>query len=390
MKKVAIVLDSMSIGGIPKACAAFVRQLVEYCDVTMIMRRDDGELMDLLPGKAHVKVVPHGSFRTVFRGHLAARRGFRLIKFAVSYLWWTYLCKRWVKSNEILAKETGVFVDDEYDCVMAFHGMSIHHLVTALYNVKADKKIAWIHGDHPFSDAHKIDAGRIYEKFDKIYCGSNIAKNKFLSDFPGAASITDTYYCYIDTEDVKKKSTEFSCEVFQPGYFNILTVGRLSQEKGQDLIPETVRRLKENGYKIKWFLIGDGDDKNRIEELIHQNNVCGDVVLLGAMSNPFPFMKECDLYVQPSYSECYSLTVFEALSLGKIVLCSDVAGASELLTSGEEAIFSKPTVDCLVQNISMLIDDCELRYKIVSHIHGNDYSSENEVIKVLKYLDIEE
>ena len=127
VQKIAIVLDDMSIGGIPKACANFVNQLVEYYDVAMIMRRDNGELMSLLPKELHIQLIKHEVFRDVVKKRLVGHRYFRLLKYAIPYLFWSRICNRWVKANEMTARENGVTVDGDFDCAIAYHGMNIGH-----------------------------------------------------------------------------------------------------------------------------------------------------------------------------------------------------------------------------------------------------------------------
>ncbi len=384
-KKIAIVLDTMSMGGIPVACAAFVGQLMEYCDVTMIMRDTSGVLMDTLPPGVEIIVPERYVFRNVVRNMLSDRRFIRLAVYSIPYLFWSRIKNRWVIANKMTAKECGEYIEGEYDCVIAYHGMNIGHLVTALYNVKAKKRIAWIHGDHPFEGVHRQDAEQVYQEFDKIYCVSPVMRERFLVDFPKVESITDSYKNLLSPERINIKAREPADGLANDYRIIIVTVGRISKEKGQDLIPPVLKELEKRSIRVHWYLIGDGKDKNRIKSLAEELNVSDFVTFLGTKANPYPYIKNCDLYVQPSYTEGYCLTVCEAAILCKPIVLT-VAAAAGILENGKNAVVTDSSVSGLTDGIEYLATHKSLWTSFSEKLRDEDFSNKNEINKLLEYL----
>lgn len=386
MKKIGIVLDEMSIGGIPKACVEFANQLTEYYDVTMLMRCQDGELTGKLSPQIHIQTIPHFVFRNAVRRILKAHRYYRLLTYAVPYLFYSRICGRWVKANQMTAQEMGMYIPGEYDCVIAYHGMSISQMVTALYNVRAEKRIAWIHGDHPFTGRHKKDAAEVYADFDRIYCVSPFMRERFLEDFPNVASITDSYKNLLVPERIRSLAAEQTQEAFDSSVVNIVTVGRVSPEKGQELIPSVAAALKKRGYHFHWYIVGDGPDFNRIKQLIQNMDVDDSVFLLGSRSNPYPYMKKCDIYVQPSYTEGYCLTVCEAAILRKPSVMTAIA-AAQILEDGIHTVVAEPSVDALVEALERIITQPQLRERFIANLEKLDLSNREEVNKLIRFLE---
>lgn len=233
----ALVIDEMSIGGIPKACVDFANQLKDHCNVVLLMKRDDGAMMSGLSKEITVKLMQTPGFKPTIKKLKKERNYIKLIRYILKYIVLTKFSNRWVKANELTAKTYGIYEDDAYDCVITYHGMSISQLLTSLYGVKAAKKIAWIHGDHPFEGIHKRDVNSIYGKFDKIFCVSPSVCVRFLNDFPNLTNTVESYKNLLLPQRIRKLSEEKITEKFDSKVVNIATVGRVSKEKGQEMIP---------------------------------------------------------------------------------------------------------------------------------------------------------
>ena len=386
---IAMVLDDMEIGGIPKTCISQLKYLCKYANVTMFLQNDKGPLVKDIPQDVNVIVRNNISVKSLFKKLLKQKKIFTLIKVFFQYVWYGHIVNRWVKTNALTAKYKDVLSNETYDLAMACHGMNIGQLCKTLYQVKAKKKIAWIHGDHPFTGIHKKDVSFIYDKFDKVFCVSKNVKEKFITDFPLVKEKTEIYYNHIDVQDILQKAEEKLDIEYNNSQINVVTVGRVSKEKGQDLIPGITKNLISKGYNVHWYIVGDGPDRQRIENLIVENGVDKNVTILGMKSNPYPYVKNCDIYVQTSYSEAYGLTIFEAVILEKIVIATDVGGANELLKDGENIIFVKPDVNSIAEKVHYILLDKNLQEKIKNNLHGRDYSNESEIKKLLEFLDKE-
>lgn len=388
-KRVALVIPDMEIGGIPKACVTLANQLSQYCDVTICVAFKKGEMLDFVPNFIEVDVLDKKTTREIISGMLKDGGILSVAGYIIKRFWYGRINKRYVKYYfETVRYEFKP--SKRYDCAIAYHGMSIACLTATLYGIEADKKIAWIHGDHPFKKEHISDACEVYKEFNKIFCVSGICKTDFLKDFPELQKNTDVYYPLIDTDDVKNRADEFKELKFDSAYTNIVTVGRISEEKGQDMIPEIVSTLSSRGYRVKWYIVGDGNDRSRIEDLAKETKTEDLIYFTGALANPFPYMRECDIYCQPSYSEGYSLTILEALTLDKMVVASNIVGASEIVKNEEEAFFVNPEVESLSNMIAYLIDNPDICNKVRKNISGRDFSQKGEIKKILNYLESEQ
>ena len=98
---------------------------------------------------------------------------------------------------------------------------------------------------------------------------------------------------------------------------------------------EAAHILRQRGMDFVWYFIGDGSDRNKLEEKINSLGLTERIVITGFMDNPFPLMSQCDIYVQPSYEEAFGRTIKEALVLGKTVVSTATAGGKAILQNGE-------------------------------------------------------
>lgn len=385
-KKVAIVLNEMSVGGIPKASISFMKQLLKYYEVTVILHNDKGELMDQIPKQVKIKVVPTNNTALAFRRMLSRKQYGKAIFFGIRYFNDAYISKRWVKTSTLLGSFNGYLIDDVYDVAIAYHGMSITQLTKTLFGINAKKKIAWIHGDHPFNGKHKQDVEKIYDMFDKIYCVSGTTRDKFLVDFPKVAEKTDVYYNLFEVDKIKQLSNQAVCMKNASDVITIVTVGRISREKGQEFIPPVLHELRKKGHRIQWYIVGDGDDRMRIEDSIKKYDLSDICYFTGMQSNPYPYIKNSDIYVQPSHTEGYPLTIFEAAILQKTIVATDVGGTREHLRSGEDVILVQPNVESIVSGIEKVIVNIELKKTLEKNLAHRDFSNQKEINKLLEYV----
>jgi len=106
--------------------------------------------------------------------------------------------------------------------------------------------------------------------------------------------------------------------------FNIISIGRLSEEKGFDVLIKAFKNIDKNKYKL--FILGDGKKKNNILSLIKEYNLQKNIKLLGFKKNIYPYLKKSDLLINSSYFEGFPNVVIEAMSCGIPVICSKSHG----------------------------------------------------------------
>lgn len=382
MKKIVFLINDMGIGGIPSALVNFLKLINNIFDISLICPKNNGEYFNDLPKNIKIYHYPYHNIDDTYN-KIKKQKG---ILFAVyiklKYIYYDLLRKR-IKQNILLAKNNDLLIDEEFDCAVAYHGMSRFELTRTLYNIKAKKKIAWIHGDHNFYKTIN-DAYYLYKQFNLIYCVSKKVLNDFSKSFNKLTNL-DVFYNILNTEKIINLSNE-KTDDFKNDKINIVTVGRISKEKGQDLIPYIAKKLTENEYNINWLIVGDGEDRKRIEDLTNELRMKKYIKFVGSKQNPYSYMKNCDLYIQPSYSEGYGLTIIEAAILGKPIIATDVCGIKEHLNSNMDYIEAEPNIDSIFNSIKILIDNPVKTEQLKYNLYNRDFTNKNEINKFIDFV----
>ena len=195
------------------------------------------------------------------------------------------------------------------------------------------------------------------------------------------------YYNPLDENEILTKALETPKQSFSSQTFNLLTVGRISAEKGQDMIPSIVQKLLDRGYPIHWDLIGDGPNQGKVENLIWEHHVQDYVSFLGVKNNPYCYMRMCDLYVQPSYTEGYSTTICEAGILGKAIIGTKPSGGiRDQIMDGVDGLIVDATIEGLTNGIESLFQKPALKMQFETEIRKKNFAGKGEVKKFLDIL----
>lgn len=252
--------------------------------------------------------------------------------------------------------------------------------------INASKKIAWIHGETTqLKDTDLFS--KYYENFDKIFAVSKVTKEHFISRFKMCENKVDVYYNPINRDEIIYKSFAPKKFEFDNSVVNIVTVGRLSPEKGVDMIPSIVSKLINEGINIHWYIVGDGSLMNELRKQIEINKIKSYITLVGNLINPYPFIKSCDIYVQPSYEEGYSTTICEAGILGKAIIGTSTSGGiREQIEDNVSGLIAEPNVDSLLEKIKKLILNDDLIKTLEKNVALKDFSNANELNKLKKIL----
>lgn len=385
-KKVAILLPWLKMGGTNKIALHFMKELSQYCDVTLILSQNTGELLDQLPDNIHLIIDQMREFKDIVKEDLRKLRLGKLVQDVIYYAR-IKLKKDNVDNYRYLVQRHGYICDTEFDCAISYHGQSPERLLNLLYRTHAKKKVAWIHGEFSNTADHCRRMNAYYAQLDHMFFVSNHTLNSFMDKFEMERSKCTVYYNPIDKQEILDKAT-LPCEpAFDPAFLNIVTVGRVSAEKGQDMIPAVTRNLLNAGHNVHWYIIGDGDTRTKVEQLIRDQHVEDNVFLLGTRTNPYPFMRACDIYVQPSYTEGYSTTICEAGMLGKAIVGTKPSGGIyDQITHGEDGFIVDATVDGLTEGIQTLAEDAALRSVFGQNIQNKNFEGKGEIQKFLAFL----
>lgn len=166
---------------------------------------------------------------------------------------------------------------------------------------------------------------------------------------------------------------------------NILSIGRFSEAKNYDNVPDICRRILEHGIDLRWFLIGYGDEET-IRRKIQETGMEQHVIILGKRSNPYPYIKACDIYAQPSRYEGKSVTVREAQMLCKPVVITDYPTAKSQIKHGVDGIIVPLDNEGCANGMADFILNHQLQQQIVDYLQAHDYGNMNEIEKLYNLI----
>ncbi len=331
MKKIAIVTQRMITGGVEKALIAMLKQF-DYKDVSvdLYVEHLGGELFSEIPKQVNVSVLQPIKLKDISKHPIDVFKKYcYLLK--IKYTNMSFTQQSYILSKMLLPP---LEQKNHYDIAIAYHAPVNVSTFYVIDKINANKKILWLHADPKFSAGSDPLAMKYHSMYDKVFAVSKSVLNSFTELHPNMASKTDLFYNYIDYNEIHKKAD--TGVTFNDSFkgAKILTIARLDHPKGLDVAVEICKKLIDSGYKIKWFICGDGPYRNTLETMIQENNLKQDFILLGNQQNPYGYLKNCDLYVQPSRHEGYCLTVNEARIFSKPIIATDFAGAREQLVDG--------------------------------------------------------
>ena len=338
-KKVLFMLSRMIIGGTEKAFLNLVDTMSpEQYDVTLLLLKRCGGFLEAVPD--WVKVESVDDFETlqheimdppipIVKEYLREGKLQRGIGIALTHLWFKLTGDR-APYYRFLLQGTQK-KRDSYDVAVAFAGPEDIISVYIQEQIKAPVKVQWVHTDVEKSDFNVCTCRKLYQKFQHIFVVSEKARQSLLSAIPEIKEKTRLMPNVISANLCRQQA---NCgESYDDGYngTRIITIGRLSAEKGQDIIPDVAAELTARGLDFKWYLVGDGKLHSVIEEKAAALEVSDRVLLMGAKTNPYPYLKDADLYVQTSVFEGFCITLGEAKVFGLPIVSTNCAGAHEQL-----------------------------------------------------------
>lgn len=274
--------------------------------------------------------------------------------------------------------------DTNFDMAVAYlEGASAYYVAE---HVRAEKKCAFVHIDYESAGyTREMDQG-CWERFDRIFTVSDEVKTHFLKIYPEYSSKTYTFHNLIDQDAIRRRAKE--CGGFQDGYTGIrlLTVGRLTYQKAYDIAIDAMKLLKIWGCRVRWYVLGEGDQRSALEKKIAMEGLKEDFLLLGAVSNPFPYYAQADLYIHATRFEGKSIAIQEAQTLGCAVIASDCNGNREQIRDGEDGILCELTPQAIAGNIAELLKDEAKRKRFGQAAARKTAAPQEELEKMLKLL----
>lgn len=386
-KKIAFVLGNPMVGGVETSLIQLLSIFdYEKYDVTLFTNRENNPCVGNLPPAVHTIFFDDYPMRKVFLEKVKGFKLFSAIKIIIYYVLLKLANTDFLKCK--YAAKAYRIADLAFDCAIAYKQDAVS-IVTALFQINAHKKIIWIHGQLFHRKNGKYDPQYMEHitRFDKMLCVSEDCKCNCDRVFPHFND-KEIFHNIMDKKQVIKLAESPIDFCKEKTSILLLTVGRLSKEKGQDMIPQTACLLKNSGYRFSWLIIGDGMTRSTIEEKIQYYDVSEQVILLGTKTNPYPYMKACDIYVQTSYAEGWCLTVHEAKILHKPIVTTDLSVMHEQFVHMENGYITNGiSSEALYEGVKCLLDNPDLCKKFTQNLAKETHNNDSEIQKLYDFLD---
>lgn len=394
-KRLFIAIQYLEIGGAERSLIGLLNAIdYSHYEVDLFIYRHTGEFMNLIPKE--VNVLPEIKKYTTLSRPMKEIIQEGYIDIAVGRMWAHYQAKRFQKKTlakesiaifQYVASYTTPFLPSlkhlgEYDLAISF--LIPHNIVRD--KVKAKQKWAWIHTDYSFISLDTAHELPVWDAYDQIISISESVTQGFLSKFPSLKNKIRLMENILSEKFVREQAEE-KISLPETNAIRLCTVARFSYPKAIDRAVHICKAIVDNGLNIVWYIVGYGGDEAMIRKQIQETGMEKHFILLGKQMNPYPFIKACDIYVQPSRYEGKAVTVREAQILGKPVVITNFPTASSQLMDGVDGIIVPNEIEQAAQGISEFIKDTNKQEEIIQYLQTHHYGNEEEVNQIYQALE---
>nr|WP_236619606.1 glycosyltransferase [Bacillus sp. 1NLA3E] len=393
-KKVLFMLSSINIGGVEKSLLSLLSVIPkEKYDITILVLEKKGGFLEYIPN--WVKMEETAWFKDVkpiimqppqqtIKDYYINKSYTKILTFLCSYFISKQFNNRYLYYKEVF-KNVPINTNT-YDVAIAFQGPTDMIDYYIANKVKATKKISWVHFDVSKHFINEKLYNRLYKSFNKIFVVSKEARKCLIEKVPTVERKVEVLLNIVPNDLINYMSKETM--EFDEGYkgTKIVTVGRLSREKGQDIAIKVLSRLRKDGYDVRWYCVGDGNYRKKFETLIEEYGLKEDFILLGAKSNPYPYMAEADIYVQTSRHEGYCLTLAEAKCLAKPIVTTNFIGAYEQIEDGNTGFIVGCNEEEVYIKIKYLLDNKIVQDMLHENLSNSNFDTKEEIKKLYDFI----
>ncbi|MGX9985150.1 glycosyltransferase [Soonwooa purpurea] len=323
-KKILIRIGSLRHGGAEKVLITFLKNLPpDKYEVDLLLNLYSGKYIPEIPDWVNVMYLNRGEMITTNRPKDIPKKAYRVV--------YQQLLKKYPK---ILYKRK--LKNKKYDIEFA----AIHGFMDEILNspLKSSKKLMWIHNDLTKVEGYTTEKIKRFFRYDKIMVISEHIQKTFekLANNEAQKSKIVRIYNPLDTEEILSKSEKaLDSDLFDDEIPSFVSVGTVFPQKGFDRLLKVHKQLLDEGFLHKVIIIGDGYDFENIKNLKSELKLDKTASMIGFTDNPYPYFKKADFFVLSSRYEGFPTVLFEAMTLTKNIIATDVSGVKEMLKNGE-------------------------------------------------------
>lgn len=374
MKNIVFVIESLHLGGAEKTLITLLNNLdYSQYNVDLITFHNDGFFREFVPEKVNQIVFPFPKLSIIDRIRYKIKRQKNKSKHDAQ-LFWPIISSYFKK------------IEKQYDVAIAYNQGFVTYFVSEF--VTSICKYAWLNINYKIAN-YEIDFDyQYYKKFNKIICVSEEVKIIFdeIQHQRKYKLETQAIKDIVEHEEIVSKATEPIKVMFSNNKVNIVSVGRLAKQKAFDLAISACKLLVDRGYDINWFVVGEGNERESLENMIAQNNLVGIFYLLGAQKNPYPYVKNTDYFVQTSRFEGLGTTLIEASLLCKPIVTTNFPSAFNILENEKTGLIVEMNASEIANAIERLILNEELKNTLVSNLEKQENRDKEKSLQQINDL----
>ena len=387
MKNVLIAIQNLGNGGAEKSLVNLLNELPkEKYHVDLLLFRQTGMFLQQVP--PWVTVLPEQPDVKKLYSPIKKAGNLAFVK-----IWGTLVSRvkekephrraayRWIHFYGKHIKQ----LDKHYDVAFAYTSSEIMFFVDE--KVQADKKYVWIHNDYVTGRHPKKYDKPYFERMNGIVSISEKCVSILKEEFPEFAQKILYIENITSSSVVRQRANEFMPQEFAENVPNLVSVGRLTQQKGFDMAVEAAALMKKDGYRFVWYIIGNGELEEPLRRQIKERHVEDCFRLLGVRENPYPYIKHCTIFAQTSRWEGKSVVIDEAKILAKPLVVTDYATVHDQVSQEVEGLIVPMHAQGIAKGLERMLDDHDLRSRIEDHLQAHEYGNQSEVMKYMKLFD---
>ncbi len=380
-------MTSLYNGGAEKSLVNLLNELdSEQYEVDLLLLKKKGIFLDQVPEWVNILEIPEG-IKLMYSPELVKgkylTKAKRLMANAVIKTTIKRDCyARAMRWKHLYSKEINV-IDKHYDVAVAYITGELLYLLCEKTN--ADRKVLWVHNDYNAEGQPREFDMPYMDKVDAIVSISEQCVNVLKDVFPMYTDKIYEIHNITSSKVIEKQSNVFFPEEYKRGQNTLVSVGRLAKQKGFDIAIQAASIMKKKGIDFSWNVIGTGALEEKLGKMIEEYDVADVFHLIGARQNPYPYIKNADILVQPSRYEGKSVVLDEAKILAKPIVVTDYPTVRDQIVDNEEGIIVEMTPEGIAEGIIAVLNDTNKREKIIDHLRLHEYGNQDEISK---YYDV--
>ena len=386
-KKILFLIGNLESGGVSKSMVSLLNTIDrKKYDVSLWIGNPSGLFYELLPND--IRLLSDKRITLLLKGvnglSQLLRHGYLLLFFG-SLLRLVVSTFNKAYAGWLLAKlMPNICKGEEFDLIVDYNGQQqLYYMVDKL---KGKKKISFFHSDYskwPFY--YEMDK-RYYPKIDYIYTISDVCVQSLKKYFPYQKDKIGIMENISSPQLIEKMAKEqIPDKDINKSKIKILTIGHISHNKGSDLAIRAAAILKNRDFEFKWFFLGKEIDN--FKGLIKELDVTEQIVYLGMQANPYPYLKQADLYVHPSLFEGKSIALDEAKILCKPIVVTNFSTVKDQFEDRINASICEMSPESIANAIEELLAKPELALQYRTYLKSHMTDNTSEVEKLYRLID---